>query len=94
MVSLSMVIESFAGYSRLGWHLCSPSACITSVQCGKWVRPHGPRCLLPCPSMCSEAACQAGLFLVIRTCQPIGDGLELVPGTCVNSNWMRWGGAK
>ena len=27
-----MVIESFAGYSSLGWHLCSLSVCITSVQ--------------------------------------------------------------
>jgi hypothetical protein len=27
-----MVIESFAGYSSLGWHLCSLSFCITSVQ--------------------------------------------------------------
>jgi hypothetical protein len=32
MVSPSMVIESFAGYSRLGWHLCSFWVCITSVQ--------------------------------------------------------------
>jgi hypothetical protein len=30
--SLSMVIESLAGYSNLGWHLCSLSVCITSVQ--------------------------------------------------------------
>ena len=28
----AMVIESFAGYSSLGWHLCSLSVCITSVQ--------------------------------------------------------------
>ena len=27
-----MVIESFAGYSSLGWHLCSLRVCITSVQ--------------------------------------------------------------
>jgi hypothetical protein len=27
-----MVIESLAGYSSLGWHLCSLSVCITSVQ--------------------------------------------------------------
>ena len=40
------------------------------------------------------AACQAGLFLVIWTCQPIGDRPELVPGVCVNSDWMRWGGAR
>ena len=32
LVSPSMVIESFAGYSSLSWHLCSPSVCITSVQ--------------------------------------------------------------
>ena len=31
MVSLSMIIESFAGYSSLGWHLCSLRVCITSV---------------------------------------------------------------
>lgn len=31
------------------------------------------------------AARQAGQFLVIRTCQPIGDRPELLPGTCVNS---------
>ena len=31
-VSPSMVIESFAGYSSLGWHLCSLSVYITSVQ--------------------------------------------------------------
>jgi hypothetical protein len=31
-VSSSMIIESFAGYSSLGWHLCSLSVCITSVQ--------------------------------------------------------------
>ena len=30
--SPSMAIESFAGYSSLGWHLCSLSVCITSVQ--------------------------------------------------------------
>ena len=32
LVSPSMVVESFAGYSSLGWHLCSPRVCITSVQ--------------------------------------------------------------
>ena len=32
LVSPSMVIESFAGNSRLGWHLCSLRVCITSVQ--------------------------------------------------------------
>ena len=32
LVSPSMVIESFAGHSSLGWHLCSRSVCITSVQ--------------------------------------------------------------
>jgi hypothetical protein len=28
----SMVIESFAGHSSLGWHLCSLRACMTSAQ--------------------------------------------------------------
>ena len=32
LVSPSMIIESFAGYSILGWHLCSLRVCITSVQ--------------------------------------------------------------
>ena len=32
LVSPSMVIESFVGYSNLGWHFCSLSVCITSVQ--------------------------------------------------------------
>ena len=32
LVSPFMVIESFAGYSSLGWHLCSISVCIISVQ--------------------------------------------------------------
>jgi hypothetical protein len=32
LVSPSMVIESLAGYSSLGWHLCSLIVCITSVQ--------------------------------------------------------------
>ena len=32
LVTPSMVIESFAGYSSLGWHLCSLSVSITSVQ--------------------------------------------------------------
>jgi hypothetical protein len=32
LFSLSIVIESFAGYSRMGWHLCSLRVCITSVQ--------------------------------------------------------------
>jgi hypothetical protein len=32
LVSPSMVIESFAGYSSLGWSLCSLRACTTSVQ--------------------------------------------------------------
>ena len=32
LVSPSMVIESLAGYSSLGWHLCSLSVCITHVQ--------------------------------------------------------------
>ena len=32
LVSPSMVIESFAGYGSLGWHLCSLSVYITFVQ--------------------------------------------------------------
>ena len=32
LVSPSMVIESFAGYSILGWHLCSLRVCMISVQ--------------------------------------------------------------
>jgi hypothetical protein len=32
LVSSSMVIESFAGYSSLGWHLFSLSVYIRSVQ--------------------------------------------------------------
>ena len=32
LVSPSMVIESFAGYSSLGWHLCSLRVCIITVQ--------------------------------------------------------------
>ena len=32
LISPSMVIESLAGYSSLGWHLCSLSVSITSVQ--------------------------------------------------------------
>jgi hypothetical protein len=32
LVSPSIVIESFAGYSILGWHLCSLRVYITSVQ--------------------------------------------------------------
>ena len=32
LVSPSMAIESLARYSSLGWHLCSLSVCITSVQ--------------------------------------------------------------
>ena len=31
-VSPFKVIESLAGYSSPGWHLCSLSVCITSVQ--------------------------------------------------------------
>jgi hypothetical protein len=30
--SPSMVIESFVGYSSLGWHLCSLRVCMTSAQ--------------------------------------------------------------
>jgi hypothetical protein len=32
LLSPSRVIESFAGYSSLGWHLCSLRVCITSVH--------------------------------------------------------------
>ena len=32
LVSPSMIIESLAGYSSLGWHLCSLSVCMRSVQ--------------------------------------------------------------
>ena len=32
LLSPSMVIETFAGYSSLSWHLCSLRVCITSVQ--------------------------------------------------------------
>ena len=32
LVSPSMVIESFAGYSSLGWHLCSLRVCMRSAQ--------------------------------------------------------------
>ena len=32
LVSTFMLTESLAEYSSLGWHLCSLSVCITSVQ--------------------------------------------------------------
>ena len=32
LVSQSMVIESFAGYSSLGWHLCSLRLCISAQE--------------------------------------------------------------
>jgi hypothetical protein len=32
LVSPSMVIESFVGYSSLGWHLCSLRVCMMSSQ--------------------------------------------------------------
>jgi hypothetical protein len=32
LVSASMVIESFTGYSRLGWHLCSLRVYMRSSQ--------------------------------------------------------------
>ena len=32
LVSPSIIIESFAGYSRLGWHLCSLRVYIPSAQ--------------------------------------------------------------
>ena len=65
-------------------------------EAGAATGPVKPTCLLPCLSMWLQAwaACQAGLFLVIGTCQPICERPELVPGACVNSDWMRWGGAR
>ena len=32
LVSQSMVIDSLAGYSSLGWHFCFLGVCITCVQ--------------------------------------------------------------
>jgi hypothetical protein len=32
LVSPSMIIESFAGYSSLGWHCCSLRVCMTLAQ--------------------------------------------------------------
>ena len=32
LVSPSMIIKSFTGYSSLDWHLCSLSVCMTSAQ--------------------------------------------------------------
>ena len=32
LVSLSMVIGSFDGYSSLAWHLCSLRVCMTSAK--------------------------------------------------------------
>jgi hypothetical protein len=32
LVSLSMVIKNFAGYSSLSWHFCSFRVCMTSAQ--------------------------------------------------------------
>ena len=32
LVSPSMLIESFVGYSRMGWHLCSLRICMTSPK--------------------------------------------------------------
>ena len=32
LVSPFIVYESFVGYGNLGWHWCSISVCITSVQ--------------------------------------------------------------
>jgi hypothetical protein len=32
LVSPFMVIEGFAGYSSLGWHLCSLRVCMTATQ--------------------------------------------------------------
>ena len=31
LVSPSMVVENFAAYSSLGWHLCSLRVCITNA---------------------------------------------------------------
>jgi hypothetical protein len=32
LVSPYMIIESFAGYCSLGWHLCSLRVCMASAQ--------------------------------------------------------------
>jgi hypothetical protein len=32
LVSLFVVVKSFAWYSSVGWHLCSLRVCLTSVQ--------------------------------------------------------------
>ena len=32
LISPSIVIESFAGYSSLGWHLCCLRVCMRSAQ--------------------------------------------------------------
>ena len=32
LVSMSMLIESFTGYSSLSWHWCSLRVCMTSTQ--------------------------------------------------------------
>ena len=32
LVSPSMLVESYAGYISLGWHLCSLRVCMTSAQ--------------------------------------------------------------
>jgi hypothetical protein len=32
LVFLSMALESFAGFTSLGWHLCSLRFCLTFVQ--------------------------------------------------------------
>jgi hypothetical protein len=37
LFSLSMLIESFAEYSSLGWHLCSLRLCMTSFQDLLWL---------------------------------------------------------
>jgi hypothetical protein len=63
------------------------------IWCGKWCGHMGQDvyCLARACAvrLHAWAACQAGLFLVIWTCQPIGDLPELMPGACVNSDWMR-----
>jgi hypothetical protein len=66
-------------------------------KCGKRARPNP---LVYCLARACAvrlhvwAACQDGLFLMIRTCQPICEQPELEPGVCVNSDLMRWGGAR
>ena len=67
-------------------------------EVGEAAGPVKPTCLLPCPSMRSEAACVGCLpgWTVPRD-PDLSAYLwtpKLVPGACVNSDWMRWGGAR